>query len=155
MVTKNLPDVGDIITSSKFAYGYYERENKKLITIDGRTTKHPVTFYVSEDERLALAAKSGKVPPKTRTVELGAHDVSRAKAKFVVEAANMQGGGSTGHGPGDVYPDGWHVRARRLDNNGTYDPNGEVIQFYMSGCFTCMVEPKDVQVVGKMQLRFV
>lgn len=154
MATKNLPDVGDIITSSKFAYGYYEREDKKLITIDGTTKKHPVTSYVNEDERVSLAAKSGKVPPKTRTVELGAYDVSRAKAKFVVEKANMQGGG-TGHGPGDVYPDGWHVVARRLNDNGTYDQNGELIQFYMSGCFICMVEPKNVRIVGKMQLRFV
>ena len=154
MATKNLPNVGDIITSPKFAYGYYGREDKQLITVDGTTTKHPVTFHVNEDERVAAAAKSGKVPSKTRIVELGAHDPSRAKAKFVVEVANIQGGG-TGHGSGDVYPDGWHVQARRLNDDGTYNPNGEIIRFYMSGCFTCMVKPKDVQVVGKMQMRFV
>ena len=153
MATKNLPNVGDIIVSSKFAYGYYEGEDKKFIIIDGATTKHPVTSYISEDERVAAAAKSGKIPSKTRTVELGAHDPSRAEAKFVIEAANMEGGG-TGHGPGDVYPDDWHVKARRLNDDGTYNPNGEVIQFFMGGCFAYMIDLKDVQVVGKMQMRF-
>lgn len=155
MTTKseNLPNVGDVITSLKFAFGYYD-EDEKSITVDGATKKYPVMSYVSEDERVALAARSGKVSSKTRTVDLGAHDLSRATAKFVVEAANMQGGG-TGHGPCDVYPDGWHVRARRLNKDGSYDPKGEVICFYMSGCFTCMIEPKDVQIVGKMQMRFI
>lgn len=154
MSKKNLLNIGDIIISEKFAFGYYDSEDRKLITIDGTTTKHPVTFYVNEEERIATAAKSGKVPSKTRTVDLGAYDQSRRKAKFVVESANMQGGG-TGHGPGDVYPDGWHVQARRLNNNGTYDPKGEVIRFYMSGCFTCIIDKSDVKVVGKMQMWFV
>ncbi len=154
MKAKNLPDKGDIIVSSKFVFGYYNDEDKKFITVDGTTKKYPVTSYVDEDERLAVAAKSGRVPSKMRTVELGAYDSSRATAKFVVEEANMQGGG-TGHGPGDIYPDGWHVQARRLNKDGSYNPKGEVICFYMSGCFTCMVEPKDLQVVGKMQMRFV
>jgi len=153
-MSKDLPNIGDIITSEKFAFGYYEGEDKGLITIDGTTTKRLVTFYVKEEERVTTAAKSGKVPPKTRTENLGAYDQGRGKSKFVVESANMQGGG-TGHGPGDTYPDGWHVQARRLDENGTYDPNGEVICFYMSGCFTCMVDPINVKVVGKMQMRFV
>ena len=154
METKNLPNVGDVIMSSKFAYGYYEHKDKKLINIDGKTKKHPVTSYVSEDERVTVAAKSGKVPSKTRTVELGAHDPDRARAKFVIETANMEGGG-TGHGPHDVYPNGWHIKARRLNNDGTYNPNGEVIRFFMTGWFGCMVDPKDVRVVGKMQMRFV
>lgn len=156
MTAKNLPKMGDIITSPKFAFGYYNNEDKKLIVIDGKTEKHPVTVrcYESEDERVAAAAKSGKIPPKTRTVELGAYDSSRATAKFVVEVADMRGGG-TGHGPGDIFPDGWYVRARRLNKDESYNPKGEVIYFYMSGCFTCMVEQKDVQVVGKMQMQFV
>lgn len=150
MTTKNLPNMGDIITSPKFAFGYYDDEDKKFITVDGTTTERPVTYFVGEDGRVALAAQSGKIPPKKRTVELGANDPSRATAKFVVETANMQGGS---HGFGDDYPDGWHVRARRLSEDGSYDPKGEVIRFYMSGGFTCVVN--DVKIVGKMQMRFV
>jgi len=117
MVAKNLPNVGDVITSPKFAFGYYGDEDKKFIKVDGATENRPVTFYVDEDERVDVAVESGKVPPKTRTVELGAYDSGRATAKFVVEKANMQGGG-TGHGR-DVYPDGWHVQARRLNKDGS------------------------------------
>lgn len=152
-MAEDLPTVGDIITSRLFAYGYYQRDsNKKLIIVDGTTTSHPETSHIDEDERVSIAARTGEIPLKTRTVELGAYDPSRAEAKFVIEAAKMQGGG-TGHGPGDVFPDGWNVKARRLNNEGKYDPNGEVIEFYMSGSFTNKIDPKDVQVVGKMRMQ--
>lgn len=153
MVTKNLPMVGDVIVSSKFAYGYRNRKAQEVITVDGRTEDHFVTFRMNEEDRVIAAAKSGKIPPKKETVNLGAYDPSRAKAKFVIEIANMEGGG-TGHGLGDVYPDGWHVYARRLNADGTYNPNGEVIHFYMSGDFNCKVVAEDVQVVGKMHMQF-
>jgi hypothetical protein len=154
MEKNRLPVVGDVIVSQKFAFGCYASEEKDIVEVDGKTRSCPVTFPISEDERVAAAAKSGKIPPKARTVELGAYDPSRARAKFVVEAANMQGGG-TGHGPGDVYPDGWHVRARRLNGNGTYDRNGEMIEFYMTGCFIGLIKAEEVEIIGKMQRRFV
>jgi len=151
MTANNLPKVGDVIMSPKFPYGHYGDEEMKFINIDGKTMNYTVIFYMSEDERVALAAKTGIFPPKTRTAELGAYDQSRAAAKFVVEAADMQGG-SVGR---DSYPDGWHVRARRLNKDGIYDPDGEVISFYMSGHFAEMVEPKDVHVVGQMKMMFI
>lgn len=74
----------------------------------------------------------------------------RAKAKYVVEDAKMDGGGGrNGRGPGDIYPDGWEVTARKLRPDGTYNPKGEVIRFYQSGSFTCMIET--VQLVGKLK----
>lgn len=146
--------MGDVISSPKFAYGYYEdREAQKPVAVDGKTIRHTVTYFVDEEERVAQSAKSGEILPKEIIEDQGAYDPSRATAKFVVEAANMQGGGS-GNGPGDDYPDGWHVRARRLNEDGSYNPKGEAIHFYMSGFFLGMVEPKDVQIVGKMQMRF-
>ena len=86
------------------------------------------------------------------TANVDATDKTRGRARFVVEATEMTGGG-TGHGPGDVYPDGWHVTARRLRDDGAYDPDGEVIRFYQTGCFNCMVEAPSI--VGKMAIRFV
>ena len=152
-MAKDLPNVGDVIMSRLFPYGYYQRDSgKKLIIVDGTTTKHPEKSNLKEDERVAIAAKTGQIPPKTRIEELGAYDPSRAEAKFVIEKAKMQGGGAA-HGPGDFYPDGWHVQARRLSDSGTYDPNGEVISFFMSGSFTNKIELKDVRVVGKMQMQ--
>ena len=146
----NLPSVGDRSISAKFAFGYYHDETRKLLTVDGETEKRPVIFYVSEEVRVAEAARTGNVLPKEKTVELGAYDPSRAKAIFVVEAARMEGGDKEAS-----YPDGWRVSARRLNEDESYDPNGEVIHFYMSGQFQGIIKAEDVQIVGKMQKRFV
>ena len=143
---KELPQIGDVITSSRFAHGHYESEEDKNTIIVGEVGGYPVTSRISENERMEIAARTGEIPPETRTVELGAYDQSRASARFVVESAKMQGG-DTGR---DAYPDGWYVEARRLAEDDSYDPNGEIIQFYMSGCFTFMIESKDVEIVDHM-----
>lgn len=57
------------------------------------------------------------------------------------------GGGGTAHGPHDVYPDGHHVFAERLD-----DPNVKV-DFYQSGCFTAMLP--DLRAVGRAVRKWV
>lgn len=146
---KNLPDFGDVITSSKFAYGYYDT-NREIVTVDGITTTHPVTSRVSEDERVAEAARSGKIPPVEITVEFGTFDLSRGEAKFVVEEAK-----EPEYGIGDAYKDDWHVRARRLYENGTYNPEGEIIQFSMSQGVHRKIGLNDVMIVGKMRMIFV
>jgi hypothetical protein len=71
---------------------------------------------------------------------------------YVVVRTAMEGGG-TGHGPHDIYPDGWHVEATKLDKDGNYDPDGKRIDFYQSGCFTGMIE--EVKVVDRMRMTFV
>jgi len=71
--------------------------------------------------------------------------------EFVVERTAMKGGG-TGHGGYDTYPDGWHVEARALDKNGTYDPGKKTIGFYQDGFFLNMIE--EVKVIGKMKMGF-
>ncbi|QQG41873.1 MAG: hypothetical protein HYV90_01005 [Candidatus Woesebacteria bacterium] len=150
----NLPQVGDVIKSPKFAYGYWESEDKEIITIDGQSTSYVVGYTVSVEERLKAAAVTGNPDqPLVREVDLGAYDPSRGNAEFIVEKASMEGGG-TGMGPHDVYPDGWLINARRLSKAGVYDPDGEVIRFYMSGSFTCMVLPVDVAIVRHMKMSF-
>jgi hypothetical protein len=127
-------EIGDVIQSERFQYG--ERDSRERITV-GRCydERDPVTHE-----------------PTGNLIPAGDHiDESRTTAKFVVEWTGMDGGG-TGHGPHDVYPDGWHVKARRLADDGSYDPRGEVIEFYQSGCFNCMVE--EVSVVGRMRQSF-
>lgn len=149
-----LPKVGDVIVSSKFAFGYYnnkDHKDKKLITVDGKTKRYPITSSLSEEERVNIAAKNGIIPPKAKTEEFGAYDLSRATAKFVVEEAKWQGGG---YGHASYYPDGWHIEARRLDKGRKYNPEGEIISFYMTG-FTCRIEAKNVKIVGKMQKIFI
>lgn len=149
----NKANLGDVIRSEQFAFGYYASQRNSdgnlvpktdVITVDGKTREHPVQF------RRSGTAQDQKT--EFETVELGAYDESRGLAQFVVENAQMQGGG-TGHGPGDVFPDGWYVQARKLDETGSYNPNGELVQFYQSGCFTGLIP--EVELVGKMKRIFV
>jgi hypothetical protein len=79
-------------------------------------------------------------------------DLGYLKGRYVVEHARSEGGG-TGHGPHDIYPDGWHIRARKLNVDGSYNATGVEIEFYQSGAFT--VVNKDVPVVGKLHRIFV
>jgi len=72
--------------------------------------------------------------------------------EYVVIRAELEGGG-TGHGPQDIFPDGWHVEARKLNPDGSYNPKAKTVDFYQSGCFTNMKEK--VKVVGKMEQTFV
>lgn len=148
------PREGDVLVSEAFAFGYYNDEDRQHIVVDGKTRHHVVSYYLSEDERVALAAKAEAEPPKTREVDLGVYDRSRGEARFVVEQARLEGG-DQGHGPGDIYPDGWHIAARRLWRDGSYADDGEVIKFYLSGCFTNQLRPEQVAVVGRMKKQYV
>lgn len=111
--------------------------------------------YLSYPILISDNAKSRNIvlDSKNRKVKsYDAYDPSRIKAKFVVEKTEMTGGGPA-HGPNDIYPDGWQVTARRLRSDDSYDPKGELIRFYQTGCFNCMV--KNPVVVGKKRLTFI
>ncbi len=77
-------------------------------------------------------------------------DTNDLIGEYVVTSTKYDGGG-TGHGPHDVYPDGWHVTAKKL-KQGKYDQKGKKITFYQSGCFTAMNE--NVPVIRKMKETF-
>lgn len=65
--------------------------------------------------------------------------------KYIVYKTAMDGGG-TGHGPHDVYPDGHHVYCENVETK-------ERVDFYQSGCFTCMIA--DIKPIGKAKLKWV
>jgi hypothetical protein len=136
-----LPDVGDIIKSSKFVFGHYSGKKKKLVIIDG-------------DDRVENATSGGNTTRPKRRKGMVAGDESRATAEFVVEVFRMEGGG-TGHGHHDVYPEEWYVQARRLRGDDSYDPEGEVISFYVGGGYLAVMELRDVELVGRMKMMFV
>ena len=90
--------------------------------------------------------------------EMGLHDATREhignpdfSGRWVVVEAGM-GGGGHGHGPNDVYPDGWRVQVRRVRDDGSV--SGCMFSFYMSGAFTNLIDPSHVQVVGKAEERW-
>jgi hypothetical protein len=73
--------------------------------------------------------------------------------RHVVERAEMEGGG-IGHTPKDRYPDGHHVTARQLNEDGSYNASNPTVVFYQSGEFdpaTTKIIP-EVQVIGKMNI---
>jgi hypothetical protein len=153
MPTDRLPSFGDVIMSQKFVFGHINFNGTAPIQVGGDSAGYKVNFMVSEAERVTEAAKTGKILPKSNTVDLGRPDLTRAAAEFVVIDGRMQGGG-TGHGPNDIFPDGWHVVAKRLDVDGLWDPEGEEIAFYMTGCFIDMISPEEVRIVRHMEMSF-
>jgi len=158
MSKNDLPQVGDVIRSVKFIYG--ERsfdESNKQIRVGRDDPKYIVSEHLTDEEIVDIVLKTQKMPKGGDLWidrDYGSPDLTRAKAEYVVVEARMQGGG-TGHGPHDVFPDGWHVIAKRLKPGRKWDPGGEEITFYMTGCFTNLIPPNEILVVGKMKLGFV
>ena len=58
-------------------------------------------------------------------------------------------GGGTGHGPGDVYYDGWHITALRLREH-RLDSEWE-ISFYQTGSFTAMIPVGEIVIDDEVE----
>lgn len=50
----------------------------------------------------------------------------------------------------DSYPSGYKVQCKKL-NDGKYDENGVDISFFQSGCFTAIIESKDIQPIRNVK----
>ena len=75
-----------------------------------------------------------------------AQDFSRSEARFVVESAFL----ITADRENRTLVGSFQVTARRLNDDGTYNINGELLDFFMSGLYgTIFID--DVKVVGKMK----
>ncbi len=84
---------------------------------------------------------------------------------FYVVTSTNYGGGGTGHGPHDVYPNGHRVYAKKLkgelfgdnwkDRKSTleWDEDGFEISFYQSGSFTAMIERGKVTVLCGLKMK--
>lgn len=96
---------------------------------------------VIKSERFA----QGKVTRHDALIIIGTHgdadDPIRAEAKYVVY---------------DVTHDGFDVKARRLNPDDSFDPDGERICFMQRKCQTGpLIRPIEIQAVGKMRQIFV
>jgi hypothetical protein len=156
-MSKKPLNVGDVISSSEFAFGHrdFRREDEETAIIVGGVEKdYIVTESYDEETRVRHAAQTGKTLPKWHDVNYGAYDPSRGTAKFVVERAEMEGGGHGGGLNDQIdYPDALYVTARRLGPHWEYDPNGEVIKFtYQSVCYNNSIVR--VTVHKRMKLQF-
>lgn len=156
-MNEKLPQIGDVLVSKEFVGLVFQHEDSSMFPVPvgkmspAKKKKYEIrTRYLTEDERVQMAMESGKMPPKT-VDEIVGEKVMDVAARFVVEEAKMDGGG-TGHGPHDIFPDGWCVIARQLDADGTYNPSNPKISFFMSGCFTGLIKPEAVTIVDHMTM---
>lgn len=71
-------------------------------------------------------------------------DVPWLAGRYVVTKTATDGGG-TGHGPGDIYPDGHHVFCESVDGKFKLD-------FYQSGSFTAMI--REIEPIGRAKIKW-
>jgi len=148
MDTRNAATIarGDVIASEKFVFGECSSAGRPIsVGLDRRHRSE------GSPERTTTLLDDGTKVIIERPVDLYRYDRSdetRKNASFVVEETKMQGGCEQAG-----YPDGQHVTARRLNADGTYNPTGELICFYMSGFFMNKIE--EVELRWRMDLRFV
>ena len=129
--------------------------NNKLTVGDVFEARKNMKVYAQIPSHFAYINRPNDPTPAKQDVLVGClmwrddHelDLGYLMGRYVVEHAALEGGG-TAHGPHDRYPDGWHIRARKLKADGSYDPHGVEIEFYQSGAFTAVNEK--VPVVGKL-----
>lgn len=115
------PEVGDVIVCEAFVRGWRQRWRKP----DGSIGEPHGPIRVMD------------VPLKVNDCHENCHDDARGQAKFVVEESHPSRSSISWlnryrkyeHQPVDYSETGWVVRARRLRDDGTYDPEGELVEF--------------------------
>jgi len=148
-----LPQIGDVVKSAKFAFGYLRAIDDPVILIDSENKYHYNIHYLSRDEMRKIVIRTGNhQPPNRRRIYMGRIDKTLATAEFVVEDAEVQSG------RGDVFPpilDGWRGRARRLNSDGTYNPDGEQIRFWLAGDYPGTLQLSEIQIIRHMRPWFI
>lgn len=150
MSTPRLAQVGDIIMSKKFVNGSRDISRRsKVISIKEDCQPQIIERKMTKEEITAAVLKTGSYPQNEWIKEdFSVPDPTRANAKFLIIRAEYAGGGQDGCGHVD---DEWHITAQRLNPQGQYDPNAEIIAFYMTGSFHGTVCSQDITFVGHMQ----
>ena len=120
----------------------YRTDGKDFNSIIDNLTKNIIHEFeyegydVSYDEIKTLVLNKVKKPTNDKFVfEAGEFVVT--KTKF--------GGGGTGMGDHDIYPDGHEVFCKRLIY-GKYNELGDEISFYEDGCFNTTVKKKIIPI---------
>lgn len=131
----------DIVIGKEYHNTVDVSENVKNIVEQVMEAFENEGAFVSEDEVTNFVDKIVGYP-KQETFVLN-------PGNFVVTETKSDGGGY-GMGVHDVYPDGWHVTCKRLAEDGSFDKNGEEIDFYQNGSFSAVIE--NVKQLGFMFL---
>lgn len=143
---EGLPDVGDVIMSSRFMYAK-RSETGSFLKIMSFAHAAPTT-------QLVLETRTGETHTRlavSRSVVGDAYDSSRAHAEFVVEEARWIDDMVTITVKSSSLR--LYVTARRLKANGTYNSKEERIVFFMCGLQDeSVLAPKDLQYMRKMRI---
>lgn len=118
--------VGDVFTCPAFAQCEYTGRDFANLRVDKGPPMVPVPYHASHEF-------SGGVK-----FDPSADDPSRGEAEFVVLEARLGGGGTAMFN--DHYADGWCLLARRLNDDGSWNPEGELVKFSQTGCFSTTVK---------------
>jgi hypothetical protein len=123
---KNL-SIGDVfIAPESFAFGQAESVSEQKY-IKGKSRIRVSDSYDSIYKVMATESydpKTGNAITALST-KWDRSNKSRPGKKFIVEDVKMTGGSER-----EFIQDAPFVTARRLKNDGTYDPNGELVVFY-------------------------
>lgn len=104
---------------------------------------HEVYAYIPE--HFAYSNLKGSFKLTRHEAKIGG-ELSYLAGRYVVYKTAKDGGG-IGHGPHDIYPDGYHVYCERLDDRSVK------VDFYQSGGFTAMIE--NIEPVGRAERQWV
>lgn len=91
--------------------------------------------------------------PGTVLLVKGSKELKTKKGEKWLVTESSSGGGGTGHGAGDVYPDAWQVQVIRLIK-GRYNVHQPGASFnQMTTCYNYTID--EVKVIGKKRKTFV
>lgn len=133
-----LPEVNDIVTSLLFAFAN-RSESGGFLKIVNATESPDYSVSLNREQE-----------PKEKLLNrhafaVDAFDSSRGHAEFIVEEARWADNPLTKNT--DACSSRWYVSARRLRGNGSYDPNGERISFFLCGLLgEYVLAAKDVKI---------
>jgi len=152
-------EVGDVITSPVFVFAYEKngdlyieyKQNKNI-------TEKIIHRKLLETERLKIAAETGNPdPPKSEPLDIGSYDPTRAQKKFIVLSVDQESETTCDYGPYDGFTTilSANITARRLNEDGTFNPKGEEIFFKVERWNSTSIRPKNITKVGKMKNTYI
>ncbi len=154
MPNKTWPLVGDVIRSKRFVNGYHFGGEQKRVVVGASSSTLLVEREMSDGELTEYILKNRQMPASKRLiVDVGNSDDSRSVSDFVVIEVLLQDGRVARKFYDST--EGWRVVAKKLDSGMIWNDSGEEIEFEMTGGFVDNIPPEDIEIVGKMKMKFV
>lgn len=120
--------------------------NPKRLKVDSHKSGDGLIYYTYTEEWINENKEKCRFNRNTKVTTLN-RDETRSSAKFIVESAQMEGGGNAGMFYSHMVPDALHVEARRLNEDGSYNKNNEIVNFTTNtNNYSTAIDMKDIVV---------